>query len=141
MSLTMKCRASELTSMENISHCMLYNQTTKYRHFTIKREEMQTLRRCKYLELPLMCGLRTACSIIFNYEPFTRENEMEQVLKDKIKLMEQGTRVIMSDAEYEALIARLDETDHPQCLQLASLPNPAQVGLLDAWSVFFKGVS
>ena len=63
---------------------------------------------------------------------------MTELIKVKIKLMEQGRKVVCTDDQYDAIIKATE--NHPLGLKLASIPNPDQVGRLDKWLAFFKGV-
>jgi len=62
----------------------------------------------------------------------------QYVIDMKIKEMEQGKQVVVSDEQYDQIIEAT--TDHKYSLKLASIPNQWSIGVKDKWLAFFKNI-
>lgn len=81
----------------------------------------------------------TACHLVDgNFGGWVLQG-MPDVLDAKVHQMLQGRQVVMSDAQFDAIVA-LDSpwTDQPWLNRFATMPNPSQVGVLDRWVGFIK---
>jgi hypothetical protein len=82
---------------------------------------------------------KTACNFVDGNAGGWVLQGMPDVLDALVHQMAQGRQVVLSDAQFDALVAPdAPWADGPWWNRFATMPNPNQVGTLDRWVGFFK---